>query len=376
MNKLNNIKRGIMELIMCLSLSLCSCGSDYHGENADNTATADVQQDENASSVVIDYGDAESFESALNKGENLEGKVVQFVASEFHPDSKLGYNVWSGEHLNFVSSRNPDIKEGDTVTVRTVTIENVLGSWVINYEKVDNAVVGEDTITYDKIEKTTTVKTTPKPETAITTTKKTESTDINTEKTTTDATPEINGESTYEHNAYYDIVETATFINSIGNTIVIHKVLAKQNVFVSASLLAYGADGNVLGKGSDEITLTEGQYNYFRYYFDGDITNADVQPNFNAKSDSFLTGERNAVEMVQYNQSEDHLYITFRQNVDELDYFAKFKILFYCGDQIVDSDYGYFNTYAENLNGKDTTDVAQIWTYGINYDRIEYIFEP
>ena len=99
---------------------------------------------------MIDYGDAESFEAALNEGKNLENKVVRFVAGEFHPDSKLGYNVWAGEHLNFVSSRNPDLQEGDIVTVRTTTIENVIGSWVINYEKVDNAVVGEDTITYSK----------------------------------------------------------------------------------------------------------------------------------------------------------------------------------------------------------------------------------
>ncbi len=97
--------------------------------------------------TVIDYADAESFEAALNAGENLEGKVVRFVAGEFHPDSALGYNVWAGEHLNFVSSRNPDIKEGDIVTVRALTIESAMGSWIINYEKVDNAEITEATIT-------------------------------------------------------------------------------------------------------------------------------------------------------------------------------------------------------------------------------------
>ncbi len=100
--------------------------------------------------TVIDYADAESFEAALNAGENLEGKVVRFVAGEFHPDSALGYNVWAGEHLNFVSSRNPDIKEGDIVTVRALTIESAMGSWIINYEKVDNAEIGETTISNPK----------------------------------------------------------------------------------------------------------------------------------------------------------------------------------------------------------------------------------
>lgn len=151
MNKLNNIKRGLLALIMCLSISLFGCGSDKQPEEI-GTSSAETQQSEDISAeeVVIDYGDAESFEAALNEGKNLENKVVRFVAGEFHPDSKLGYNVWAGEHLNFVSSRNPDLQEGDIVTVRTTTIENVIGSWVINYEKVDNAVVGEDTITYSK----------------------------------------------------------------------------------------------------------------------------------------------------------------------------------------------------------------------------------
>ena len=98
-----------------------------------------------ASKVSIDYADAESFEAALNAGENLEGKVVQFVAGEIHPDSALGFNVWAGEHLNFVSSRNPDIKEGDTVIVKTTTIENIMGSWIINYEKVANTEVTDAT---------------------------------------------------------------------------------------------------------------------------------------------------------------------------------------------------------------------------------------
>lgn len=99
------------------------------------------------SSVVLDYGDAESFEAALNAGENLEGKTVQFVALELHPDSATGYNVWAGEHLNFVSSRNPDIKAGDTVAVKATEITSTLGSWFIKYEKIGNAVIGDSTIT-------------------------------------------------------------------------------------------------------------------------------------------------------------------------------------------------------------------------------------
>ena len=377
MNKLNNIKRGLFALVMCLSLTLCGCGSKEQTEDA-GTSSAETQQSEDVSAeeVMIDYGDAESFEAALNVGKNLEGKVVRFIAGEFHPQSKLGYNVWAGEHLNFVSSRNPDIQEGDTVTVKTTTIENMAGSWVINYEKVENAVVGEDTITYSKPKETTAATTTAKPKTTTTATTTAEEEKTEAETSAPDKPSAEKTENTYEHNEYYDIVETSSFQNSIGTTIVIHKVLAKKDVSVSATLLAYGADGNVMGKSSDNIVLTAGQNNFFRYSFEGDISSASIQANAQAKKDSFMTGERNGVEMVQYNQTGDDLYITFKQNVDELDYFAKFKLLFYKGDKIVDTEDGYFSTYAENLNGNGATDVAKIWAYGTEYDRIEYIFEP
>ncbi|MDE7176841.1 MAG: hypothetical protein K2O59_03420 [Lachnospiraceae bacterium] len=98
--------------------------------------------------VVIDYADAESFEMALNNGENLEGKIVSFMVQEIHPESALGYNVWAGEHLNFVSERNPDIAVNEQITVKVNAIENILGSWVIKYEKIENAMVGETTISF------------------------------------------------------------------------------------------------------------------------------------------------------------------------------------------------------------------------------------
>ncbi len=100
-----------------------------------------------SSATALDYGDAESFEAALNAGENLEGKTVRFYASELHPDSAMGYNVWAGEHLNFISARNPDIKAGDTVDVKATEITSTMGSWFIKYEKIGNAIIGDNTIT-------------------------------------------------------------------------------------------------------------------------------------------------------------------------------------------------------------------------------------
>jgi len=399
---MNNFKWGLCLSIMCLAVLLYGCGSNGTATQSDSSVATEAQQKDvsEPEEVVIDYGDAESFEAALNEGKNLEGKVVRFTAREIHPNSAIGFNVWAGEHLNFVSSRNPDIEVNDTVTVRTTTIESISGSWIINYEKVDHAVTDENTITASQSKEpeqsetaATNESTTAKPdanESSPAEPNANQSTPATSDESNKDASqaepaaesaadssnaPEQT-ENTYEHNAYFDIVEVASYKSSIGSTHIIHKVLAKSNVTISATLLAYGTDGNVLGKGTDEIILTEGQYNYFHYIFNSDISNASFQVNATPKNDTFMVGERNAVEMVQYDISGDSLYVTLQQTGDSLGTFAQFKLLLYKGDTIVDTEENYFSVSAQNLNGKGSTDVAEIWVYGVDFDRVEYVYEP
>lgn len=81
-----------------------------------------------------DYADAESFEAALNAGEDLTGKTVTFTVDKFAPSSAFGYNLQAGEHLNFCSSENPKVKEGDTVTVKVEDVRSVIGSYIISYK--------------------------------------------------------------------------------------------------------------------------------------------------------------------------------------------------------------------------------------------------
>jgi len=183
-------------------------------------------------------------------------------------------------------------------------------------------------------------------------------------------------EETYEHNSYYDVIEGASWTNRIGSTHIIHKVKAKQDVSISATMLAYSESGSVIGKSSSDIVLTAGQSNYFEYTFSEDVSNAQFKLTYKAKKDSYMTGERNGVELVEYSVTDENLYLTLKQTIDELGSFAKYKILFYNGDQITDTERGYFSVSAENLDGKGSTDVAEIWTYGTAYDRIEFIYEP
>ena len=126
---MRKMRLGIVVLLASamLSLLLCSCGGGSSG-------------------TEVDYGDAQAFEEALNRGENLENKTLMFTVTELHPDSALGFNVCGGEHLNFISSRNPDLKVGDTAGVKATEITSLLGSWIIKYEKIDNPIIGDNTI--------------------------------------------------------------------------------------------------------------------------------------------------------------------------------------------------------------------------------------
>lgn len=85
--------------------------------------------------ITPDYEDAASFEAALNAGENLIGKTVKITVNTLVPDSAFGYNIQTGEHLNFCSEKNPNVSEGDTLIVEVTDVSSVLGSYIILYEK-------------------------------------------------------------------------------------------------------------------------------------------------------------------------------------------------------------------------------------------------
>ena len=385
MNKLNNIKCGLLALTLAISTMVTAC------ENSEVT----VELPETYANLMGlgDYGLGENEDGYKKMTKNEDGSIT-FVFTQKQYDalmSNLKAHIEESmsttddfEHVTEITA-NEDftyftfVYDGDSISFQDALMPTayvMLGDVYsifngnpdaeIKYEFVSKD-TGKVIYSSDSDEEVTEITTTTPADTTNTT---------EAEASASGGIAEEMAGDTYEHNEYYDIVETSSFQNSIGSTIVIHKVLAKKDATISATLLAYASDGSVIGKSSDDIVLTEGTYNFFRYSFDGDISNADIQSSAQAEEDSFMTGERNAVEMVQYNQSENDLYVTFEQTGDELSSFAKFKILFYKGDTIVDSEDGYFNIYAENLNGKGSTDVASIWVYGTDFDRIEYVYEP
>ena len=70
---------------------------------------------------------------------DLTGKTVTITPIDYKPNSAYGYNLWAGEHLNFVSNTAPSISVGDTVTVRVTKVRKGVGaqSFIINYELVE-----------------------------------------------------------------------------------------------------------------------------------------------------------------------------------------------------------------------------------------------
>lgn len=199
--------------------------------------------------------------------------------------------------------------------------------------------------------------------------------------TTTTTTTAALAQNTYENNECYDIIGTASFTDSINATHIIHKVKAKKNTTVEGTILAYNGNGDVIGKGTDTIKLTEGKNNYFEYIFTNSVSNAKLEKSYYVSGDNFMTGERNAVEMVKYSQSDSWLgttlYVTVKQTGSEIGSLAKYKLLLYNGSKIVDTDYGYFSVHSSKLNGIGSTDVMEVSLFSeAKFNKVEFIYEP
>lgn len=95
---------------------------------------------EDISSYTIDYSNAETFESALNDGTTVKGKVVQLYVKEYAPNSILGINCHAGEHLNFLFEDDLDVDTGDTIVVKITEEPSkvfLLGSWKVPCEFIE-----------------------------------------------------------------------------------------------------------------------------------------------------------------------------------------------------------------------------------------------
>ena len=115
--------------------ALTSCGKTETNSDSINLSSEVVSKSTTKKSKYeLDYENEIEFEKALNAGDNATGKITKFVARDLRPDSSFGYNVVSGEHLNFITQKDPKIKIGQTVTAKIEEIESFMGSWIIKYD--------------------------------------------------------------------------------------------------------------------------------------------------------------------------------------------------------------------------------------------------
>ena len=352
MNLKKAIKHSIAFALAAIMIVLCSCGS----------------------ATPVDYENAETFEAALNNGEDLVGKTVRFTASELEPQSFFGYDIYAGEHLNFVSSANPNVEAGDIVTVKVTKVESIFGSWIIGYEKI-NVSKGNGDNNQSTGTSTRNVETNAETVPVVKTEEKLSATVKmnagNFEMTSTDTTSK-----SFKKNDYFEVADICYLEGRYSDSLIIY-VSGKSDALINSSAVMYDASGNVVGKESSTILAVGYRNNYFMYdVSDGfDYKTGKIEITATAKPVSEkYENEFTAVVMEKCNVSDDYLYVTVKQIADKIDTSGKYKFLLYKDDKIVGTDKEYL--YSSKLSGNGTTDVVEIWIYGKNdFDEVEFIYE-
>lgn len=123
-------------LLVVMGISTAACSSNSNKSNSTVQSSQSVHKKKAAKLPKPDYATAEDAEAALNAGKVLEGKTVRFRVNDLRPKSAFGYNLETGEHLNFVSPHNPKVKVGDVVIVKVKEVTSTLGSFVIKYSNL------------------------------------------------------------------------------------------------------------------------------------------------------------------------------------------------------------------------------------------------
>lgn len=123
-------------LLVAMGISTAACSSNSNKSNSTVQSSKSVHKKKTVKLPKPDYATAEDAEAALNAGKVLEGKTVRFRVNDLRPKSAFGYNLETGEHLNFVSPHNPKVKVGDVVIVKVKEVTSTLGSFVIKYSSL------------------------------------------------------------------------------------------------------------------------------------------------------------------------------------------------------------------------------------------------
>ena len=200
---------------------------------------------------------------------------------------------------------------------------------------------------------------------------------VNSNKTsdTADAADSLNGIPKLKDNNDFKVVKSYKY-SKYSHTYYVYKVEALKTIDASVKLIISDKKGNILDTAEDSISLTKGKQNYFRLSVDNKFTDETNSFVFkSSSSDPFWYGAEDAVKVVRYNQSGDTLYVTVKQTKDGLGDFAQLKMLFFNNGNLVSTEECDYDIDAEDLNGKGTESLMEIWVYGVTYTDIEFFFQ-
>jgi len=165
-------------------------------------------------------------------------------------------------------------------------------------------------------------------------------------------------------NGYFKLIDTYTYSSGdYRHFIYVVEGLSKKDQ--ELKIVVSDSDGNVLDTNEDNISLSVGKQNYFDVYIKEKFFKENYRYSLKIKtSDTFWSGDDDAVEYVRHNVSDNTLYITVKQTKANLGSFAQFKILYFNGTKLLDSDDGYFSIYADELDGVGSEAVIKMTLYG------------
>lgn len=193
--------------------------------------------------------------------------------------------------------------------------------------------------------------------------------------------PSLSLPNDFIDNDLWKVSEEFYFKNSRGKGVLIVKVKAKKDCVVLCNVIAENSAGDIIGKEDDTITLTSGKENFFAFRFSSDIEGAVISANWTVKKEPLYP--REAVELVKYSTSGNELFLTVKQVKEELSGQAGYKLLFYKAGKIVDYKddlyfFGYTSDfeYVRYLDGQGSSNTISIDIRGLDFDNLEFYFEP
>ncbi len=174
----------------------------------------------------------------------------------------------------------------------------------------------------------------------------------------------------------FKVIQSGTHSNGSYKSTLIEKVTGKADETIIKKVILKDSTGEKIGESESEINLETGKANFFKFDFDFEIPADAVKEETAQIVERSDRGTNDAVELVSYDRDGDDLRLTLRQTADGISPSSQFKILFYKSGEIVYDEECTISVYADGLNGVGSEEVVSLSVYDLDYDEIEYIYEP